>query len=136
MNYPQPQVRCPSRIGPVGLYILALCSQLLVLATLANPVLSAQMDLSALERRLVKTRAVGIFTKLTLKQHADSFTEAMQDFHEGNRSASLAELRQRYNILIQEVVVVVQKKDPELARDISAAREVVWLQLVDKSNFT
>ena len=38
-------------------------------------------------------------------------------------------------LMTQEVVLMVREKDPDLARDVVAAREPLWQQLSDRQQF-
>jgi len=96
---------------------------------------ASSMDFDELGRRLADTNAVGIFTKLSLKRNVDRLEADLRAYHGGEGSADLKRLRQRYNIMVQEIVLMVQRKDPTLARDVSAARGPLWGQLSDKQKF-
>jgi hypothetical protein len=93
------------------------------------------IDLDDLGRRLASTKAVGVFTKLSFKGNADRLYHSFRDYHAGKRSTSLAQLRERFDVIIQEVVVTLQRKDPQLAREISAARTFLWEQFSDETKF-
>jgi hypothetical protein len=89
------------------------------------------LDMASLEKRLRETKAVGFFTKLSLKNQIDDLQEQFRAFHEARSRATLAELRERYDLLLLKVLSVLQDGDPRLAGDISASREVFWSLLVD-----
>jgi hypothetical protein len=93
------------------------------------------LDLASLEKRLRETKGIGFFTKLSLKNQVDDLREQFRAFHEGRSRATLAELRERYDLLLLKVLSVLQDSDPRLARDISASRDVFWGLLVDPVKF-
>ena len=95
---------------------------------------AAIVDLAALENRLRGTGAIGVFTKLALKNEVDDLLERFRTFHAG-RGGALAGLRQSYDLLVLKVVSLLQDKDPPLARDIFTSREALWNLLADPVKF-
>jgi hypothetical protein len=93
------------------------------------------LDLAKLEKRLRDTKAIGVFTKLTLKNQVEDLLQQMKVFHAGGTDATLAELRERYNLLMLKVLSLLQRDDPQLARDLSASREALWTILADPEKF-
>jgi hypothetical protein len=96
---------------------------------------AAIVDLTALEKRLRDTSAIGLFTKLALKNEVDDLLERVRAFHEGRGGATLAKLRESYDLLVLKVVSLLQDKDPPLARDIFTSREALWNLLGDPVKF-
>jgi hypothetical protein len=94
------------------------------------------MDLASLERRLRDTRAIGVFTKLTLKNQVEELMKRFKTFHQGKGRATLNDLRERYNLLMLKVLSLLQRDDPPLARDLSASREAIWTILADPVKFS
>src|SRR4029453_3380123 len=92
-------------------------------------------DLTALEKRLRDTSAIGLFTKLALKNEVDDLLERVRTFHEGRGGATLAKLRESYDLLVLKVVSLLQDKDAPLARDIFTSREALWNLLADPVKF-
>jgi hypothetical protein len=95
----------------------------------------AALDLNALEQRLRETHAIGLFTKLALKNHVDDLLAQFKAFHGGQSQLSLAQLRQNYEVLLLKVVSVLQDGDPELAGAVSSSREAIWRVLQDPKKF-
>jgi hypothetical protein len=95
----------------------------------------APLDLTALEQRLKDTHAIGVFTKLSLKNQVDDLLGAFRSFHGGQTQPPLAELRQRYDLLLLKVLTLLQDGDPPLASAISASREAIWTLLADRNKF-
>ena len=94
------------------------------------------LDLAGLEKRLRATKAIGVFTKLSLKNQVDDLVEQFKAFHQGRSEATLAELRERYNLLMLKVLSLLQSNDPSLARDLTASREAIWAVLTDPVKFS
>jgi len=92
-------------------------------------------DLTSLEKRLRDTSAIGVFTKLSLKNEVDDLLERFRTFHEGRGGTTLAKLRENYDLLVLKVVALLQDKDSALARDISTSREALWNLLKDPVKF-
>jgi hypothetical protein len=93
------------------------------------------LDLALLEKRLRETQAIGVFTKIALKNQVDDLLNKFRAYYQGRTKASLAELRQPYEMLLLKVLSVLQDGDPALARSIVASREVIWGVLVDPNKF-
>jgi hypothetical protein len=96
---------------------------------------AAIVDLNSLEKRLRDTNAVGVFTKLALKNEVDDLLERFRTFHAGRGGTTLAKLRENYDLLVLKVVSLLQDKDPPLARDISTSRDALWNLLADPVKF-
>ncbi|WP_372522152.1 hypothetical protein [Sulfuricaulis sp.] len=93
------------------------------------------LDLTALETRLKETKAIGVFTKITLKNQVDDLLSQFRAYYQGRVKTTLAELRQPYDMLLLKVLSLLQDGDPELARAIVASREAIWGILADPAKF-
>jgi hypothetical protein len=93
------------------------------------------LDLKSLETRLRDTKAIGVFTKLSLKNQVDDLLSQFRTFHEGKSRATLTMLRDSYNLLIMKVLSLLQDSDASLARDLAASREAIWGLLADPVKF-
>jgi len=91
--------------------------------------------LTGLETRLRETSAIGLFTKLKLKNEVDDLLGRFRTFHEGRGGATLTKLRESYDLLVLKVVSLLQDKDAPLARDIFTSREALWNLLADPVKF-
>jgi hypothetical protein len=106
-----------------------------------TPVANAQaattpaLDLAALEQRLRDTHAIGVFSKLSLKNQVDDLLAQFKAFYGGQARTSLTELRQRYDLLLLKVLSLLQDGDPPLASAISTSREAIWGVLADRDKF-
>ena len=96
---------------------------------------SPPLDLTALETRLKETKAIGVFTKITLKNQVDDLLDQFRAYYQGRAKTTLAELRQPYDRLLLKVLSLLQDDDPELARAIVASREAIWDILADPAKF-
>jgi len=96
---------------------------------------AAPLDLASLEKRLKETNAIGVFTKLTLKNQVDALLDQFRAFYEGRIKSTLAALRQPYDTLIFKVLALLQDGDPSLARALVASREAIWGILSDPVRF-
>jgi hypothetical protein len=95
----------------------------------------APLDLTALKQRLRDTNAIGVFTKLALKNQVDDLLDEFRGFYRGQLKITLPQLRQSYELLVQKVLALLQDSDPPLARDITASREAIWGLLADPQKF-
>ena len=96
---------------------------------------SQPLDLKTLETRLKETKAIGVFTKITLKNQVDDLLDQFRAYYQGRAKTTLAELRQPYESLILKVLALLQDGDPELARAVVASREAIWGILADPAKF-
>ena len=101
-----------------------------------TPVTVPPLDLPALEKRLRETRAIGVFTKLSLKNQVDDLLDQFRDFHRGRGESTLDELRERYSSLMVKVLSLLERNDPPLANDLAASREAIWIVLEDPIRFS
>ncbi len=97
---------------------------------------SPTLDLAGLEQRLRDTDAIGIMTKLSLKNQVDDLLEEFRGLYKGQVKVPLAELRQRYELLLLKVITLLQDEDQQLATAISSSREAIWGILADPQKFS
>ena len=93
------------------------------------------LDVAALKARLRDTNAIGVLTKLALKNQVDDLLEQFRAHYQSGQKTSVASLRQPYNMLVLKVLALVQDSDPSLARTISGSREAIWGILADPEKF-
>jgi hypothetical protein len=129
-----PAARSPSASSPAGSSTPA--KPPAAGATPAQPAASPPLDLPALEERLRETHAIGVFTKLSLKNQVDDLLDEFRGFHDGQIKVPLAELRQRYEQLLLQVITLLQDSDAQLAKAIASSREAIWGVLADPKTFT
>jgi hypothetical protein len=91
------------------------------------------LDLKSLESRLKDTSAIGVLTKLSLKNQVDDLIARFRTFHDGKRPPTLAELRPAFELLLMKVLSLLQDRDTALAKDINASRDAIWGVLADRA---
>jgi len=97
--------------------------------------LEPPLDVEALKTRLRDTHAIGVFTKLALKNQMDDLLEQFRAHYQSGQKTGVASLRQPYDMLVLKVLSLVQDGDPSLARTISGSREAIWAILADPEKF-
>jgi hypothetical protein len=105
-------------------------------STATPPAAPPPLDLTALKQRLRETSAIGVFTKLALKNQVDDLLDKFRRFYQGQLKVTLPELRQSYELLVQKVLALLQDSDPPLAKEITASREAIWGLLADPQKFS
>jgi hypothetical protein len=100
-------------------------------ATAVTPTL----DLLALKERLKDTKAIGIFTKITLKNKVDDLLGQFRQYYQGNAKVTMTELRRSYDLLLMKVLSLLQDSDQNLAFAIVSSREAIWGMLADRKKF-
>jgi len=101
----------------------------------AKPEAPPPLDLKSLETRLKETKAIGVFTKLTVKNQVDDLLEKFRAYYQGKLKTTLAELRRSYDLLVLKVLALLQDADPPLASAIAASRESIWAILSNPAKF-
>src|SRR5258708_5329951 len=104
-------------------------------APASTPNAPPTLNLADLEQRLRETRAIGVFTKLSLKNQVDDLLNAFRELYRGPDKHPSAELRQRYDLLLLKVLTLLQDGDPPLAPAISSSRQAIWSILADPDTF-
>ena len=99
-----------------------------------KPEAPPSLDLVSLEQRLRDTKAIGVFTKISLKNQVDDLLTQFRAFHQGGAGV-LTELREKYNLLLLKVLSLLQGSDPVLAQAIASSREAIWGLLADPAKF-
>lgn len=93
------------------------------------------LDLASLETRLRETRAIGVFTKVSLKNQVDDLLDKFRAYYKRQSNTTLTELRRPYDMLLLKTLSLLQDSDPALARDIVASREAIWGILSNRDKF-
>jgi hypothetical protein len=91
-------------------------------------------EFATLERRLRKTKALGLFTKLALKNQIDDLLERVRKFHRRGGDDT-TRLRDEFELLLLKLMTLLQKEEAGLAADIATARGELWAILVDPARF-
>ena len=96
---------------------------------------SPPLDLASLEHRLKETKAIGLLPKIALKNQVDDLLDQFRAYYQGSVKVTLAQLRQRYDLLLLKVLSLLQDSDPSLATAIGGSREAIWGILADRQKF-
>ena len=99
------------------------------------PVAPLTLDLNALKERLKQTKAIGIFTKIALKNQVDDLLEQFSEYYEGKAKLTMTDLRRSYNLLMMKVLSLLEDADQTLASAIVSSREAIWGLLADPKTF-
>jgi len=99
------------------------------------PAPAAPLDLNGLKQELKETKAIGVFSNLTLKNQMDDLVSAIRKFHQGKGKDTLPDLHRSYELLVMKVLSLVQDDDKKLASDIVSSREAIWSILADPRKF-
>ena len=106
-----------------------------IASPVAAPAAPVTLDLDELKERLRATKAIGLFTKISLKNKVDDLLDQLSGLHGGKTPPTMTELRQSYNLLMMKVLSLLQDKDQTLASTIVSSREVIWGLLADPKTF-
>jgi hypothetical protein len=92
----------------------------------AKPAATPTLDLKSLEIRLRETEAIGVFTKLALKNQVDALLDQFRAYYQGRAKVTQPQLRRSYDLLVLKVLALLQDADPPLASAIASSRESIW----------
>ena len=99
------------------------------------PNTAATLDLNGLKTQLKETKAIGLFTKIALKNQVDDLLDQFRKYYQGKSKSDMTELRRSYNLLLLKVLSLLQNKDEKLASAIVSSREAIWDLLSDPKKF-
>lgn len=102
----------------------------------ATPSTQNDFDVGPLVEQIAHSKSIGVFTKLALKQDGKDLFKKMGNYHSGVGDSSLEELHERYNVMVHKLVIVIGKKDEELAGYVADARDKLWDVLSDDIKFS
>jgi hypothetical protein len=119
---PAPTVRAPKPAAPP-------------VAAPAKPAAPAKLDLNALKEQLKATKAIGVFTKISLKNQVDDLMEQFREYYQGRSKVTITDLRRSYNLLMMKVLSLLQDEDQPLASAIVSSREAIWSLLANPTTF-
>jgi len=101
----------------------------------APPSAAVTLDLNGLKTQLKETKAIGLFTKIALKNQVDDLLDQFRKYYQGKSKTDMMELRRSYNLLLLKVLSLLQNKDEKLASAIVSSREAIWDLLSDPKKF-
>ena len=104
-------------------------------AATSTPVAPPALDLAALKEQLKETKAIGVFTKITLRNQVDDLLQQFRDYYQGKAKITMAQLRRSYDLLLMKVLSLLQDADQKLAAAIVFSREAIWGLLADPKKF-
>jgi len=93
------------------------------------------LDFTSLGTRLRETKAIGVLTKISVKNQADDLLEKFRAYHKRQSAESITDLRSSYDLLVLKILSLVQDGDPPLAKEIDRSRAAIWDILSDQSKF-
>jgi hypothetical protein len=100
-----------------------------------TPAAAPALDLKTLEAQLKDTKAIGFFTKITLKNQVDDLLDRFRQYYQGKAKLTLTDLRRSYDLLMMKVLSLLQDEDQMLASAIVSSREAIWRLLADPKTF-
>jgi hypothetical protein len=104
-------------------------------ATGASQPPAETLDFTSLGARLRTTKAIGVLTKISVKNQADDLLGQFREYHQQQGAATLPDLRLSYDMLVLKLLSLVQDGDPPLAIDIDRSRAAIWDILSDQRKF-
>jgi len=129
-----PAAKAPAKILASPAPAVTASTKESVLPDIAKPK-APPLDLASLERRLKDTKAIGVLTKITLKNQVDDLLDQFRAYYQGKLKSDLAVLRRSYDLLLLKVLSLLQDSDQALAAAIAASREAIWDVLSDPVKF-
>ncbi len=103
--------------------------------TLALATQSDSLDLDELSDRIANTKAVGLLSKLSMKRDVDKLEKDLRAFHGGTARHTLDQLKERYDLMVHNLLVQIQDKDAALAGDVARVRNQLWKRLANPDEF-
>ena len=100
-----------------------------------TPAAAPALDLNALKEQLKETKAIGFFTKITLKNQVDDLLDQFREYYQGKAKLTMTDLRRSYDLLMMKVLSLLQDEDQKLASAIVSSREAIWGLLADPKKF-
>ena len=100
-----------------------------------TPAAAPALDLNTLKEQLKETKAIGFFTKITLKNQVDDLLDRFREYYQGKAKLTMTDLRRSYDLLIMKVLSLLQDEDQKLASAIVSSREAIWGLLADPKKF-
>ena len=130
-----PAAKSPPRLAPSSGGTEPAAKNQASTPAVTKPAAPPQLDLASLEKRLKETTAIGLLTKIALKNQVDDLLSQFRAYYQGKTNTSLAQLRQPYDLLILKVLALLQNSDPSLANAIVASRGAIWDIPADRTTF-
>jgi hypothetical protein len=127
-----------------GMSLLAVIATVLVAAAVflgaesyaASSLEGDKQELERLIDRVVKTKSIGIFSKLAMKGDAENLWRDLGKYHSGAAGMNIDELDERYHLIVHKLELSIRKRDKDLAQAIADFREPLWQRLENPDSFT
>lgn len=92
-----------------------------------------QINVSALKKRLRTTHAIGLFTKLAIRNDITDLTDLIKRYRKKSTlTDKLNEIRAHFDGLLLKIVALLDE-DPDLSRDLYVGREQIWQSLLEEA---
>ncbi|MFQ5581879.1 MAG: hypothetical protein ACE5F3_04525 [Mariprofundaceae bacterium] len=89
------------------------------------------LDMDTLVERLKQTKAIGVFTKLAIRNDVVDLVDLINDYRRKSLlKAKLEYIKARFDGLFLKIVALLEN-DPVLSRDIYLARDTIWKSLLE-----
>ena len=99
------------------------------------PAAPAPLDLTALKEQLKATKAIGVFTKLSLKNQVDDLMKQFSDYYQGKAKTTHAGTAPLLRLADDEGAVAAAGLRPEARVRVVSSREAIWALLSDPKKF-
>ena len=76
-----------------------------------TPAPAPPLDLNRLKQQLKDTKAIGLFSKITLKNQVDDPLDQFREYHGKRGTRSLPDLRRAYDLMVMKVLSLLQDED-------------------------
>lgn len=91
----------------------------------------AEINMKVLTKRLKETDAIGLFTKLAIRNDVTDLMDEVKRYRKKSMLATkMKEIRESFEGLLLKIVALLEE-DPELSRDLYVGRESIWKSLLE-----
>jgi len=91
----------------------------------------AAIDVEVLTARLKKTKAIGLFTKLAIRNDVSDLMSDVKHYRKKSMlDSKIEEIRESFEGLLMKIIALLDD-DPELSRDMYVGRESIWKSLLE-----
>jgi hypothetical protein len=125
----------PGAVGPAPPAANQVAPPVAEMPVAETPLAAPALDLNSLKDQLRETKAIGVFTKITLKNQVDDLLDRFREFYGGKAKLTMKDLRRSYDLLMMKVLSLLQDVDQKLASAIVSSREAIWGLLADPVKF-
>ncbi|MBL4775118.1 MAG: hypothetical protein JKY87_03575 [Mariprofundus sp.] len=91
-----------------------------------------KVNVDVLKKRLRKTKAIGFFTKLTIRSDLLDLMRNIKRYRKKSiLNDKLTEVRISFDGLLLKIIALLDQ-DPDLSRDLYVGREMIWQSLLEE----